>query len=114
MAYDCKKLTLEQMKEYIEKNAPADKRWFKEVAFEERTQKQAVKQFDADGNPIMKVGKDGKMHQAVKMEEVKGGKKAMVFNLLKAKYAFCERYMPEIIPVAKQKKSPASYILENW
>jgi len=50
----------------------------------------------------------------VKMEEVKGGKKAMVFNLLKAKYAFCERYMPEIIPVAKQKKSPASYILENW
>ena len=71
-------------------------------------------QFDADGNPIMKVGKDGKMHQAVKMEEVKGGKKAMVFNLLKAKYAFCERYMPEILPEAKPKKPTAKDILGNW
>lgn len=114
MAYDFKKLTLDEMKDYIEKNAPADKAWFKSVAFEERVQKQAVKQFDADGNPIMKVGKDGKMQQVVKMEEVKGGKKAMVFNLLKAKKEFCQRYMPEIIPVAKQKKSTASYILENW
>lgn len=114
MAYDFKKLTLEQMKEYIEKNAPQDKKWFKEVAFEERTQKQAIKQFDADGNPIMKAGKDGKMHQAVKMEEVKGGEKKLVFNLLKAKYAFCNKYMPEIIPVAKEKKSKASDMLADW
>ena len=114
MAYDFKKLTLDEMADYIEKNAPEDKAWFKSVAFETRTQKKAVKQFDENGNPIMKVGKDGKPRQAVKMEEVKGGKKEQVFNLLSAKYAFANRYMPEIIPVAKGKKSKASERLANW
>lgn len=114
MAYDFKKLTLEQMVDYIEKNAPQDKAWFKSEAFETRTQKKAVKQFDADGKPIMKIGKDGKPRQAVKMEEIKGGKKEQVFNLLAAKYAFAKRYMPEIIPTAKEKKPKASDILANW
>ena len=114
MAYDFKKLNQEQMVEYITKNAPEDKAWFKSVAFETRTQKKAVKQFDASGKPIIKIGKDGKPRQAVKMEEVKGGKKEQVFNLLAAKYAFANRYMPEIIPVAKEKKSKASERLANW
>ena len=30
--YDYKKLTFEEMKEYIETNAAADKEWFKSVA----------------------------------------------------------------------------------
>lgn len=114
MDYNYKKLTLEQMKEYIEKNAPQDKRWFKEVAFEERTEKKAVKLYDNDGKPVMKQGKNGKMYHALKMEDVKGGKKKMVFNLLKAKKAFCMRYMPEIMPKREEKKSDADYIFENW
>ena len=134
MAYDFKKLNLEQMVEYITKNAPEDKAWFKSVAFETRTQKKAVKQFDASGKPIIKIGKDGKHRQAdlnnglaaikigkdgkprqaVKMEEVKGGEKKEVFNLLAAKYAFANRYMPEIIPVAQEKKPKASSILADW
>ena len=92
MAYEFKTLTLEQMVDYIEKNAPQDKRWFKEVAFEMR----------------------GKAKQVVKMVEVEGSEKKPVFTLLKAKYAFCERYMKEIIPVAKNKKSLANDILANW
>ena len=43
----------------------------------------------------------------------KDGRKK-VYNHLKAKKAFCERYMPEIIPVAKEKAPKASEILENW
>jgi hypothetical protein len=114
MAYEFKTLTLEQMVDYIEKNAPQDKRWFKEVAFEMRGKKEAVPQFDKDGNPIMKADKNGKAKQVVKMVEVEGSEKKPVFNLLKAKYAFCERYMKEIIPVAKNKKSLANDILANW
>lgn len=37
-----------------------------------------------------------------------------IYSHLKAKRAFCERYMPEIIPVAKPKQPKASEILENW
>lgn len=59
--YKYKQLTTEQMKEYIEKNAPADKAWFKSVAFDE----------------------NGKYQHLI------------------AKKAFAERYMPEIVPVAK-------------
>lgn len=32
---DVKQLTAKQMKEYITKNAPEDKEWFKSVAFDE-------------------------------------------------------------------------------
>lgn len=80
-------LTVEQMKEYIEKNAPDDKAWFKKVAIGKREIK------DSEGN-------------------VKKTIKA--YNHLKAKRAFCERYMPEIIPVAKPKKENKTKFLENW
>lgn len=114
MTYEFKTLTLEQMADYIEQNAPQDKRWFKEEAFEMRGKKTAVRQFDANGNPIMKIDKNGKAKQVVKMVEIEGSAKAPVFNLLKAKYAFCKRYMPKIIPVAKEKQSKAADILANW
>ncbi len=114
MTYDFKTLTLDQMVDYILKNAPDEKAWFKSVAFEMRCKKKAVPQFDANGNPIMKVCKDGKEKQAVKMVEVEGSEQAPVFNLLKAKYAFCEKFMPEIIPVAKKKASKAEEIWLNW
>lgn len=113
--YVYKTLTLEQMKKYIEENAPQDKAWFKSVAFETRKKKQAVKQFDADGKPVMKESKKkkGTQYQATKMVVVENGSEKPVLNLLKAKKAFCKRYMPNILPKAK-KKSIAEEILENW
>lgn len=36
------------------------------------------------------------------------------YSHFKARKAFCERYMPEIIPVAKPKAPKASAILANW
>ena len=113
MAYDFKKLTLGQMAKYIEDNAPQDKKWFKEQAFEMRCKKVAVLQFDANGNPVMKTHKNGKVKQAVKMVNVEGGEKKPVLNLLKAKRAFCERYMPELIPTAKDT-TKASDLLKDW
>ena len=113
MEYNFKNLKLEQMVAYIEENAPQDKKWFKEQAFEMRGKKVAVPQFDKDGNPIMKTDKKGRVKQAVKMVEEEGGEKTPVFNLLKAKYAFCKRYMPEIIPKAKET-TKASDLLKDW
>ena len=72
--YDYTQLTFDEMKEYIEEKAPADKEWFKSVA----------------------IGKKG------------------AYQHLQAKRAFAERYMPEIIPVAKPKKETKADILANW
>lgn len=36
------------------------------------------------------------------------------YSHFKARKAFCEKYMPEIIPVAKPKAPKASAMLENW
>lgn len=113
MEYNFKNLKLEQMVAYIEANAPQDKKWFKEQAFEMRGKKVAVPQFDKDGKPIMKTDKNGKSKQVVKMVEEVGGEQTPVFNLLKAKYAFCKRYMPEIVPKAKETKK-ASDLLKDW
>ena len=36
-----------------------------------------------------------------------------VYNLLKAKTAFCHRYMPELLP-EKQEQEKASDFLKDW
>lgn len=66
-------MKFEDMKAYIEENAPNDKEWFKSVAI------------------------------------VKGS-----YSHFKARKAFCEKYMPEIIPVAKAKEPTKADILANW
>ena len=123
---DFKKITLEFMKQYIEENAPEDKAWFKEVAFEERKKKVAVPVFNPDGSPCMyqvrdkqkqlKFDNSGKpiMRQKVVFEEIEDSEKTSVFNLLKAKLAFCDKYMPEIVPEAKPKKPTANELLKDW
>lgn len=80
--YNYMKLSLPEMMDYIEKNAPSDKAWFKKVAFKNKRTKDGVRP---------------------------------VYQHLVAKKAFCEKYMPEIIPVknteVKEKKSD---LLANW
>ena len=36
------------------------------------------------------------------------------YNHFKARQAFCEKYMPEIIPVSKPKEPTKAEILANW
>lgn len=78
-AEDYKKITLDEMMDFIEENYPKDKKWFKEVAFQ-----------DKDGNTVEK------------------------YNHLNAVRKFCEKYAPELLPVAKEKKVPPTKRLENW
>ena len=126
MALTFKKIKLEDMVKYIEENAPQDKEWFKTVAFEMRKKKVSVPVFNPDGSPCMyqvkdqnkqlKFDENGKpiMRQKVRFEEIEDSEETPVFSLLKAKLAFCERYMPEILPEAKPKKPTAKDILGNW
>lgn len=74
-----KKITFEEMADFIEKNHPEDKEWFKKVAFQN-----------------------------------KNGEELNKYNHLNAKLRFCERYAPNLIPVAKEKKEPITRRLENW
>lgn len=74
-----KKITLDEMCDFIEKNYPDKKAWFKTVAFT-----------DKDGNPVAK------------------------YNHLNAVREFCKEFAPELLPVAKEKKAPATKRLENW
>ena len=74
-----KKITLDEMCDFIEKNCPQDKKWFKMVCYQ-----------DKDGNKMAK------------------------YNHLNAVRKFCEKYAPELIPVAKEKKEPATKRLLNW
>ena len=87
MKYNYKKITLEDMKNYIEENAPQDKDWFKTVAITETE---------------VKNKKTGKTSYK------------QTYNHFKAREEFCKRYMPEIIPVAKEKEPTKADILANW
>ena len=113
-AVDYKKITLAFMLDYIEENAPQDKAWFKKVAYDLRPEKQKVFLFNSDGSPKMKVNKKGEKYQVSKMVSVEGSDVKPVFNLLKAKRAFCERYMSDILPKAKPKAPKATDRLKDW
>ena len=71
---DFKKITAQYMKEYIEKNAPEDKAWFKSIAFDSNNK----------------------------------------YQHLIAKRKFAEKYMPEIIPIAKPKEPKKSEMFKDW
>lgn len=123
--WNFKTITLPMMMEYIEKNAPADKAWFKSVAFDMRKTKKAIDKIGADGKPVYKQAKDKngnykfntdgtpKMVKAREYVEVEDSTAKPVFNLLKAKRAFCARYMADILP-KESTKTKASDDLLNW
>lgn len=110
-----KKITMKMMMDYIATNAPADKAWFKSVALATTTKKQSVPLFNDDGTPLMKWSKKKQAYyHAHKMVAVDSGDTVATVDMLKAKYAFCARYCPELLPVAKEKKTPALDALSNW
>lgn len=83
-----KKISLGEMCDYIEKNYPEDKAWFKKVAYE-----------DKEGNTKSYEDKDGNIKYK--------------YNHLNAVRKFCEKYAPELIP-EKDTKIPPTKRLENW
>lgn len=125
MAVDFKHIDTKFMKEYIETNAPQDKAWFKSVSMDMRKKKKAIDKVDADGKPIYKQAKDKhgnfkfnpdgspKMIKAKEYIEIEDSKAEPVYNLLKAKIAFCQKYMPDVLP-DPDDKTKASDFLKDW
>ena len=110
------KMTLQFMMDYIEENYPKDKPWFKSVAYDDVVPTMRVPK-TVNGQPIMKFSKrQNKLVVAYKMVPIEGAPAVPHFNLLKAKRAFCERYMPELLPKSqgKHKKPPVSESLRDW
>lgn len=124
MEMDFKHIDIDFMADYIEKNAPQDKAWFKSVAYDMRKKKKAVDKME-NGKPVYKQAKDKhgnfkfnedgspKMIKAKEYIDIEDSEAKPVFNLLKAKIAFCERYMPGLLPNTETKTKPTDRIA-NW
>lgn len=111
-----KKLTCEDMFEYIQKNDKERLEEFSDKVCSWEYPKVAEPILNADGTPKMKTynaTKDGvktgerKTKLAVKMVEDKTAEKRLVFNMLKAQRLFADWYKPELLEpkVKKEKKA---------
>lgn len=110
-------LPADTMVDFIDENGETKtlpvKKWFKSVAIETHGRKRAEYKKDENGNFIYKQAKDmegnpkfnadgtPKMIKAKYYVEVAGSKAKPAYNHLKAKRAFCQEFMPDILPVAK-------------
>lgn len=111
-----KKLTCEDMFEYIQKNDKDRLEEFSDKVCSWEYPKVAEPILNTDGTPKMKTynaTKDGvktgerKTKPAVKMVEDKTAEKRLVFNMLKAQRLFADWYKPELLEpkVKKEKKA---------
>ena len=94
---DYKKITIEDMVNYIKEsdNTPEAKAFIKGFYEEKPAKTKTVNKLDAEGKPITYIGKDGKLK--IKKERVAVGKATKpVYNVLKAKKGFYERYKDKI------------------
>ena len=110
-----KKITMEMMMGYIAEHAPNDKAWFKGIALGTTSRKKSVPLFNDDGTPLMKwSNKKQAYYHAHKMVADNSGETVNTVNVLDAKYAFCARYCPELLPKAKAKKTTSIDTLKDW
>ena len=111
-----KKLTCEDMFEYIQENDKDRLKEFSDKVCSWEYPKVAEPILNANGTPKMKTynaTKDGvktgerKTKPAVKMVEDKTAEKRLVFNMLKAQRLFADWYKPELLEskVKKEKKA---------
>lgn len=111
-----KKLTCEDMFEYIQENDKDRLKEFSDKVCSWEYPKIAEPILNADGTPKMKTynaTKNGvktgerKTKPAVKMVEDKTAEKRLVFNMLKAQRLFADWYKPELLEpkVKKEKKA---------
>ena len=107
-----KKITVEDMVKYIKEYDNTDEaKEFIKGFYEDKPAKYAnVSKVDADGKPITYIGKDGKLK--IKKEKVAVGKETKkVYNVLKAKKGFYDRYKDAIEfenPPVKSKEAVAT------
>lgn len=105
--FDYKKLTLEQMVDYVIDNDKTDKIDLNSF-MEEKNEYELVSVYEADGKPKMYVGKDGKTR--IKKQQKSTGKKVMRYNFLKAKKAFYKAFELDIEwinpPVSTKTEKP--------
>lgn len=110
-----KKLTRNEMYDYIMANDPDRIDEFCDKVFSLEYPKVAEPLFNADGTPKMKTynaTKDGvktgerKIKPAVKMVADEKGEKRLVFNMLEAQRVFASWYKPELLePKVKKEKT---------
>ena len=111
-----KKLTCEDMFEYIQENDKDRLKEFSDKVCSWEYPKVAEPILNADGTPKMKTYNatkygvttgDRKTKPAVKMVEDKTAEKRLVFNMLKAQRLFADWYKPELLEpkVKKEKKA---------
>ena len=101
-----KELTLEQMVLFIKENDKEEGTKFIKSFYEKAPEKTAlVNVLDAEGKPLTYINKKGKV--AIKKKRIAVGDKTKeVYNILKAKSAFFDRYKDKIdfINAPKAKK----------
>lgn len=111
-----KKLTCEDMFEYIQENDKDRLKEFSDKVCSWEYPKVAEPILNADGTPKMKTYNatkygvktgERKTKPAVKMVEDKTAEKRLVFNMLKAQRLFADWYKPELLEpkVKKEKKA---------
>ena len=121
-----KKLTCEDMFEYIQENDKDRLKEFSDKVCSWEYPKVAEPILNADGTPKMKTYNatkygvktgERKTKPAVKMVEDKNAEKRLVFNMLKAQRLFASWYKPELLePKVKVEKTVnpfMAYIKEN-
>lgn len=94
-----KSIKLEDIIEYVKTNDKESLAELKAIAYQKMVK-------DEDGNPIKENGK----YKTVANLDKNGN---LVYNHLFTKIWFCEKYMPDLIPVAKPKQPKASTLLDN-
>lgn len=94
---DYKKITVDDMVQYVLKydNTKEAKDFLKSFYEKKAKKYKLVLKLDEDGNPIRYIGKDGK-EKFRKEKQAIGSDKTEVYNVLKAKKGFYERYKDDI------------------
>lgn len=116
-----KEITAEMMIQYIENNAPNDKKWFKDVSFAEmpditfqpkKDEKGNIiykKTKDKNGNEIYKLNKKG---EKIEVKEAVQTGRSKKFNIVKARAEFCKKYFPQLVKV--KRKESITDLLKSW
>ena len=116
----------EDLKKLVPVDLDSTKAWFVYVGTDMRKKKVAVPDIGADGKvkKIKAKHKDGTykkdengnfiMIDKKKYIEVEDSVESAVFNLLKAKKAFCNEFMPNLLPKKAEKKESIYDKLEGW
>lgn len=109
-----RKITLEQMMQYIDENEPSFKEEFKKACVETVAEKfEKVQKKNSKGEPILRKNKKGELVPKMVLVPVEGSEvNKPRLNIIKAKRAFYKKFAPNLLPSSDEKKSALSKLLE--